>query len=109
MNKIDFYDLNRLDIFVYFKSELIPKYLESFEKKFATQKEKEDDEKQKENNKQGLRELRDEMVFSVFMLNAIFVVVVSLVQQEKETLSFNWFFPKGWIYKQSCIFLFLNS
>ena len=87
---------------------MIPKYLESFEKKFATQKEKEDDEKQKENNKQGLRELRDEMVFSVFMLNAIFVVVVSLVQQEKETLSFNWFFPKGWIYKQSCIFLFLK-
>ena len=92
-------------IFV-FSTELIPKYLESFEKKFATQKEKEDDEKQKENNKQGLRELRDEMVFSVFMLNAIFVVVVSLVQQEKETLSFNWFFPKGWIHKQCCIFLF---
>ena len=80
-------------------TELIPKYLESFEKKFATQKEKEDDEKQKENNKQGLRELRDEMVFSVFMLNAIFVVVVSLVQQEKETLSFNWFFAKGLIRK----------
>ena len=41
----------------------------------------------------------NEMVFSVFMLNAIFVVVVSLVQQEKETLSFNWFFAKGLIRK----------
>ena len=91
---------NSIDlIFMCISTELIPKYLESFEKKFATQKEKEDDEKQKENNKQGLRELRDEMVFSVFMLNAIFVVVVSLVQQEKETLSFNWFFAKGLIRK----------
>ena len=35
------------------------------------------------------------MVFSVFMLNAIFVVIISLVQQEKETLSIDWFFPKG--------------
>ena len=101
-------NLNSIDlIFMCISTELIPKYLESFEKKFATQKEKEDDEKQKENNKQGLRELRDEMVFSVFMLNAIFVVVVSLVQQEKETLSFNWFFPKGKLINLSCIFLFL--
>ena len=75
--------------------EIIPKYLESFEKKFATPKEKADDDKLKEKNKQGLKELRDEMVFSVFMLNAIFVVIVALVQQEKETLSFDWFIPKG--------------
>ena len=75
--------------------ELIPKYLESFEKKFATTKEKEEDDKAKENVKLGLRELRDQMVFSVFMLNAIFVVIISLVQQEKETLSIDWFFPKS--------------
>ena len=75
--------------------ELIPKYLESFEKKFATAKEKEEDDKAKEHVKNGLRELRDQMVFSVFMLNAIFVVIISLVQQEKETLSIDWFFPKG--------------
>ena len=75
--------------------ELIPKYLESFEKKFATVKEKEEDDREKENVKRGLGELRDQMVFSVFMLNAIFVVIISLVQQEKETLSINWFFPKS--------------
>ena len=88
---------------IYDALELIPKYLESFEKKFATQKEKDEDDKEKENVKNGLRQLRDEMVFSVFMLNAIFVVIVSLVQQEKETLSFNWFVPKG---KLSYLFSF---
>ena len=75
--------------------ELIPKYLESFEKKFSTQKEKDDDQKQKENVKQGLKELRDKTVFSVFILNAMYVVVVSLLMLEKETLAFNYFVPKG--------------
>ena len=88
--------------------ELIPKYLESFEKKFANKEEKAADDKLKENNKIGLRELRDQMVFSVFMLNAIFVVIVALVQQEKETLSFDWFFPKGTFHISCCIFLHLN-
>ena len=83
------------NVFLWIFTEIIPKYLESFEKKFANQKEKEEDEKQKERNKAGLRELRDQMVFSIFMLNAIFVVIVALVQQEKETLSFKWFVPKG--------------
>ena len=86
-------------VFYLFKlwiSELIPKYLESFEKKFATQKEKDEDDKLKENNKIDLRKLRDRMVFTAFMINALYVVAVSFMQQEKEIMSLKWaFWAKG--------------
>ena len=82
-------------LLLFFILDLIARYLESFEKKFASLKEKEEDDKLKERNKTGLAELRDQMVFSIFMLNAIFVVIVALFQQEKETISIQWFVPKG--------------
>ena len=80
------------NLFKLWISELIPKYLESFEKKFATQKEKDEDDKQKENTKIDLRKLRDRMVFTAFMINALYVVAVSFMQQEKDIMSLKWFF-----------------
>ena len=46
----------------FFVSDLISRYLESFEKKFPNHKEKEEDEKLKERNKVGLIELRNQIM-----------------------------------------------
>ena len=94
-------EVSKLNLLFLWFPDLISTYLESFEKKFANIKEKEADDKKKEAVKAGLEELRNQMVFSIFMLNAIFVVMVALLQQEKETIYIKWFFPKGtvkWFY-----------
>ncbi len=39
---------------------------------------------------QGLRELRDRSVFFFFMINAIFVIIVFLMQLNKDQLHFKW-------------------
>ena len=36
------------------------------------------------------------MVFSFFMLNAIWVVTIYMLQAQKETINIPWFFPKSY-------------
>lgn len=63
-----------------FWKDLIEKYLEPLIK---------DSEKEKRQAAE-LKTLRNQMVFSFFMLNAIFVLVVFLLQQNKELLFIRW-------------------
>lgn len=63
-----------------FWKDLIAKYLEPLMK---------DVEKEKRQAEE-LKTLRNQMVFSFFMLNAIFVVVVFLLQQKKDLLFIRW-------------------
>ncbi len=59
---------------------MIEKYLEPLIK---------DAEKEKK-QAMGLKTLRNQMVFSIFMLNAIFVIAVYLLQANKETIYITW-------------------
>lgn len=63
-----------------FWKDLIEKYLEPLKK---------DVEKEKK-NASDLKQLRNQMVFSFFMLNAVFVLVVFLLQQNKDLLFIRW-------------------
>jgi chitin synthase len=65
---------------VQFWIDLIKKYLEPLKK---------DVEKEKK-QAAGLLDLRNKMVFSFFMLNAIFVVTVFLMQSQKDVLYIRW-------------------
>ena len=65
-------------------------YLESFEKPFTSLAEKTERENKQKKVKEDLKSLRDQVVYSFFMLNAIFVLVVFLLQQQKETLYVPW-------------------
>ena len=59
---------------------LIEKYLEPLAK----------DEKKEKKNAAELVTLRNKSVFSIFMLNALFVLVVFLLQKEKESIFLEW-------------------
>lgn len=63
-----------------FWKELIEKYLRPIDK---------DKEKEKKQANELLA-LRNQMVFSFFMLNAIFVLVVFMLQQEKSMIFIRW-------------------
>jgi chitin synthase len=65
---------------IQFWKDLIEKYLEPLLK---------DAQKEKMQAK-GLKTLRNQMVFSFFMLNAVFVVVVYLMQSNKDTIYIRW-------------------
>ena len=52
--------------------------------------EKTERENKQRKQKEDLKSLRDQLVYSFFMLNAIFVLVVFLLQQQKETLYVPW-------------------
>ena len=73
-----------------FWKDMIEKYLESFEKPLPSLAEKLEKEKKQKKQKEELKALRDQLVYSFFMLNAIFVLVVFLLQQEKDTLYIPW-------------------
>ena len=47
-------------------------------------------EKKQKQQQVDLKSLRDQLVFSFFMLNATFVLVVFLLQQQKDTLYIRW-------------------
>ena len=63
-----------------FWKDLIEKYLAPLEK----------DEKKEKKNAQDLITLRNKSVFSVFMLNALFVLVVFMLQTEKDMIGIEW-------------------
>ena len=63
-----------------FWKDLIFKYLAPLDK---------NEEKEKKNARE-LATLRTQSVFSMFMLNALFVLVVFMLQQEKETIFIEW-------------------
>ena len=65
--------------------EMIEKYLKPLDK---------DVEKEKR-AAQGLLELRNQAVFSFLMLNSIWVVLLFLMQENKNTLSVKWPWPKN--------------
>ena len=65
---------------IQFWKDLIERYLQPLDA---------DPEKEKK-KKLELKELRNQMVFSFFMLNAIFVVVVFLLQQQKDIIFVKW-------------------
>lgn len=75
---------------IHFWQEMILKYLESFVKPFTSFEEKLEREERQEKQQSMLKELRNQIVYSFFMLNAIFVLVVFLLQQEKDTLFIQW-------------------
>ena len=63
-----------------FWKDLIEKYLAPLEK----------DEKKEKKNAADLITLRNKSVFSVFMLNALFVLVVFMLQTEKDMIGIEW-------------------
>ena len=63
-----------------FWKDLIEKYLAPLEK---------NEEKEKK-NAADLITLRNQMVFSFFMLNALFVLIVFMLQQEKDMIFMRW-------------------
>ena len=63
-----------------FWKDLIFKYLAPLDK---------NEEKEKKNARE-LATLRTQSVFSMFMLNALFVLIVFMLQQEKETIFIEW-------------------
>ena len=63
-----------------FWKDLIEKYLAPLEK----------DEKKERKNAADLITLRNKSVFSVFMLNALFVLVVFMLQTEKDMIGIEW-------------------
>ena len=63
-----------------FWKDLIEKYLTPLDK----------DEKKEKKNAQDLITLRNKSVFSVFMLNALFVLVVFMLQTEKDMIGIEW-------------------
>lgn len=65
---------------VTFWQELIKKYLYPLDA----------DKKEKEKIEQSLKDLRDKMVLAFFMLNALFVTVLFLLQLNKDTIYMNW-------------------
>ncbi|TRY79649.1 hypothetical protein TCAL_06588 [Tigriopus californicus] len=65
---------------IIFWRKLIERYLQPLRK---------NEEKEKK-QAQELLDLRNQMVFSFFMLNAVFVVVVFLLQQQKDLLFIRW-------------------
>ncbi len=65
---------------VQFWKDLIEKYLQPLIK---------DAEKEKAQAR-GLKELRNEMVFSFFMLNAVFVIIVYMLQSNKDVIYVEW-------------------
>jgi len=69
-----------------FWKDLISKYLEPLIKNKEKEKKQADE----------LLQLRTEMVFSFFMLNAIWVVTIYMLQAQKETINIPWFFPKSY-------------
>ena len=69
-----------------FWEELIGKYLQPLIK----------DEAKEKKQQEELITLRNQMVFSFFMLNAIFVLVVFLLQSKKEMVFIEWPIPKGY-------------
>ncbi|XP_059481100.1 chitin synthase chs-2-like [Neocloeon triangulifer] len=64
----------------HFWRDLIDKYLYPLE----------ENKKQKEKIASDLKMLRDKMVFGFFMLNAMFVMILFLIQLNKDLLHFNW-------------------
>lgn len=65
---------------VTFWQELIGKYLYPLDL----------DKTEKQRVEQSLKDLRDKMVLAFFMLNALFVVVLFLLQLNKDTIYINW-------------------
>ncbi len=65
---------------IQFWKDVIEKYLEPLVK----------DEKKEKKQAEELITLRNQMVFSFFMLNAIFVLVVFMLQQQKELIFIRW-------------------
>ena len=63
-----------------FWKDLIEKYLAPLDK----------DEKKEKKNAADLITLRNKSVFSVFMLNALFVLVVFMLQTEKDMIGIEW-------------------
>lgn len=73
-----------------FWNRLIEKYLHPLD----------EDKKQLEKTAEALKNLRNEYLFKFFMINALFVLIVFLMQLNKETLHFEW--PLGATYNITC-------
>ena len=69
-----------------FWKDLISKYLEPLIKNKDKEKKQADE----------LLQLRTEMVFSFFMLNAIWVVTIYMLQAQKESINIPWIFPQSY-------------